>query len=95
METLQDGVKSFLKARTVGVCIAISRLLNFRVVRSTRPVVFTPVKFVPDAWARTTRSPDHCRRCPGYPGPTYFLNRPQKDFFRNPALRHLRQKLWR
>ena len=57
LETERDGVKDFLKCRTVGLCMAHNRLLNFHVVRSTRPVQFTPTSFVPDKDMRTLRDP--------------------------------------
>eukprot|EP00973_Karenia_brevis_P033417 4608663-Karenia_brevis.AAC.1 len=37
LETQRDGVRDFIKARTIGLCMAHNRLLGYRVVRSTRP----------------------------------------------------------
>ena len=49
----KDSVKFFLKARTVGLCKAHNRLFNFRVVRSTVPVVYHHTEFMPKPWGRT------------------------------------------
>jgi len=79
LETERDGVKDFLKARTVGLCMAHNRLLNFHVVRSTRPVVFTPAAFVPTARTHSRRDVDHMKQNPGYPDPAFFLGRLQES----------------
>ena len=71
LETERDGLKDFLKCRTVGLCMAHNRLLNFRVVRSTRPVVYTPAEFVPSRDSRTSRDPTHVQRIPDYPDPHF------------------------
>jgi len=96
METQRDGaqqvntVRDFLKCRTVGMCMAHNRLLSFRVVRSTRPVQYTPTTFVPAREHRTPRGAEHVRRVLDYPDPTYYLSSTAKYFFRHPDLRHLR-----
>jgi len=96
METQRDGteqvntVRDFLKCRTVGMCMAHNRLLNFRVVRSTRPVQYTPTCFVPLREHRTPRDPAHIKRVVEYPDPTFYLSSTGKYFYRHPDLRHLR-----
>lgn len=96
METQRDGtqqvntVKDFLKCRTVGMCMAHNRLLSFRVVRSTRPVQYTPTTFIPMREHRTPREAQHIQRVLDYPDPTYYLSYTAKYFFRHPDLRHLR-----
>ena len=90
LETERDGVKDFLKCRTVGLCMTHNRLLNFHVVRNTRPVQFTPTAFVPEKGSKTPRDPSHLERHPLYPDPQYYLSHTGKYFFRHAALRHLR-----
>ena len=90
LETERDGIKDFLKCRTVGVCMAQNRLLNFHVVRSTKPVLFTPSRFVPEKDCRTERDPLHIQNNPDYPDPQYYLTLTGKYFFRHESLRHLR-----
>ena len=70
--------------------MAHNRLLNFHVVRSTRPVQFTPTAFVPDKDQRTLRNSDHLVKNPEFPDPKYHLDSTQKYFFRHEKLRHLR-----
>ena len=43
LETEKNGLKDWLKARTVGLCMAFNRIMHFHVVRSTRPVQWQPV----------------------------------------------------
>ena len=86
----EGGLRNFLKCRTFGLCMAHNRLLGFHVVRSTRPVVWTPTAFVPERSERTPRSHFHIERYPQYPCPHFFLSHTQKYFFRNEALRGLR-----
>ncbi len=83
-------MKDWLKCRTVGLCMAYNRLLNFHIVRSTRPVQWTPAMFVPSDDSRALRDPSHVHKCPEYPDPKYYLNHAQKYFFRHAELRHLR-----
>ena len=90
LETEKNGLKDWLKCRTVGLCMAYNRLLNFHIVRSTRPVQWTPAMFVPSNDSRALRDPSHVQKCPEYPDPKYYLNHTQKYFFRNAELRHLR-----
>ena len=86
----KDPVKDHILARTVGLPLCINRLLNFHVVRNTRPVHFTPARFVPDEQHRTPRESDHKKFCPGYPDPEFYLTSTMKYFFRNKELQHLR-----
>ena len=86
----EGGLRSFLKCRTFGLCMAHNRLLGFHVVRSTRPVVWTPGEFVPERSSRTPRTAFHIERYPDYPDPHFHLNHTGKYFFRNEALRDLR-----
>ena len=74
METEKDSVKFFLKARTVGLCMAYNRLLGFRVVRSTRPVKFLHTEFVPANTGRTERTQEHKEKYPNYPNPNHYMN---------------------
>jgi len=98
LETLTEGakelppnsVKKLLHCRTVGICMAHNRLLGYKVVRSTRPVVYTPTKFAPPREMSTPRQPGHLTHCPDYPNPNFYLSDTQKYFFRHSALRHLR-----
>ena len=70
--------------------MAHNRLLGFHVVRSTRPVQFTPTSFVPDKDHRTLRDDSHRFNNPDFPDPEYHLDATQQYFFRHVALRHLR-----
>ena len=90
LETERDGVRDFIKARTVGLCMAQNRLLGFRVVRNTRPVQYTPGEFIPARENRTPRELKHIERLPNYPDPQFYLHLAGKYFFRHPDLRHLR-----
>lgn len=45
LETERNGVKDFLQCRTVGLCMSHNRLLNFHVVRSTRPLAVVNAVF--------------------------------------------------
>ena len=80
----------WLKARTVGLPLAINRLLRFRVVRCTRPVVKVGGSFVGQEDYRNRRDPTHIAAQPAYPDPEFHLSFPQKYFFRHGDLRHLR-----
>ena len=90
LETVAEGLKNWLKARTIGVCMAFNRLLAFHVVRNTRPCIFVPACFLGKTEFRNRREPSHIQRCPDYPDPEYYLNYTQKYFFRHTSLRHLR-----
>ena len=90
LETQRDGVKDFLKCRTVGLCMAHNRLLNFHVVRATRPVLFTPTSFIPSKDYCTPRDASHIEKFPNYPDPKSYLSLAGKYFFRHESLRHLR-----
>lgn len=90
LETSRGGVRDFIKCRTVGLCMAHNRLLSYRVVRNTRPVVYTPADFVPLRENRTPRDPEHLERQLAYPDPQFYLSASGKYFFRHPELRHMR-----
>jgi len=90
VETEKDSVKFFLKARTVGLCMAYNRLMGFRVVRSTRPVKFLHTEFLPPNSGRMERREGHQQLCPAYPDTACYLNFTQKYFYRSEHLRHLR-----
>jgi len=90
METTKNDLKDWLKCRTVGLCMVFNRLLNFHVVRSTRPCQFTPACFIGKKEYRNLRDPGHVAKVPDYPDPKYYLTYTQKYFFRHASLRHLR-----
>lgn len=89
-EVERNGVKDFLQCRTVGVCMAVNRLCNFHVVRSTRPCQFIPTNFVPGNEYRSKREEGHLAKYPGYPDPECYLNYFQKYLFRPAELLQLR-----
>jgi hypothetical protein len=70
--------------------MAHNRLLGFKVVRSTKPVVRIFTEFVPAEVSCTPRDPQHKAKQVHYPDPEYYLNKIQKYFFRSGELRHLR-----
>ena len=90
MESEKNGVKCWLKARTVGLCAAFNRLLNFHCVRSTKPVMFPPSEFVRDAAHSPLRSEGHLKKFPEYPDPKFHLSPLGIYYFRSRALLHLR-----
>ena len=90
IEVTKNGLKDWLKSRTVGLCMVFNRILNFHVVRSTRPCQYTPACFIGKKEYRNLRDPGHVQRTPDYPDPKYYLNYTQKYFFRHASLRHLR-----
>ena len=61
--------------------MAHNRLLGFHVVRSTRPVIWTPTEFVPDRGSRTPRDAKHIEQHPDYPDPDFHLNHTGTFFF--------------
>ena len=77
LENVRDGVKDWLKARTVGLCVAFNKILGFQVVKSTRPVLFTHCDFLPPRSHRGCRDTRHQQRCPNYPDPDFYLNATQ------------------
>ena len=89
LENVKDGVKDWLRCRTIGLCMAHNRLLGNRVVKSTRPVQYTHCTFVPKTEQRCPRDETHKNRCPDYPDSEYYLTKTQQYFFRSEALRHL------
>eukprot|EP00973_Karenia_brevis_P094463 12422633-Karenia_brevis.AAC.1 len=90
LEGERGGIKDFLKCRTVGLCMTHNRLLNFHVVRNTRPVQYTPTTFVAAKGNKTPREPSHIKTHLTYPDPHYYLSHTGKYFFRHEELRHLR-----
>ena len=86
----RSGVKEFLKCRTVGLCMTHNRLLNFHVVRSTKPLQYTAGEFVPPRGSRTPRDAKHKQMHPQYPDTRFYLSHFGKYLFRNESLRHLR-----
>ena len=90
----KDSVKFFMKARTIGLCMAHNRLFNFRVVRSTVPVVYHHTEFVPKPWGRCERDAAHRAKHLDYPDPHCYMNGTQKYFFRHRSLQHLRLGQW-
>ena len=83
MEGCSDSVKSFLKCRTVGVCITHNRLLGFHIVRSTRPCNLIMSSFVTPREYCCPRPESHKARWPTYPQPDLYLTATQKYFFRS------------
>ncbi len=90
VQSMNNGLEHWLRARTVGLCTTYNRLLEFRVVRSTRSVVWTPARMVEDQDRTLMRSADHLEKHPEYADPVYYLTYQAKYLFRNHALRHLR-----
>ena len=84
-----NPVKRFLQARNVGLCMACSRLLGYRLVRSTRPTQFLFPQFTVARENRIQRTDEHRRTQPRYADPGYYLNDVQKFFYRHQSLRHL------
>ena len=72
MEVEENDLKSWMQARTVGICMAINRLEGYRVVRSTRPVQYVPACFVGKKEYRNLRSPSHVANNREYPDPKYY-----------------------
>ncbi len=90
VQSMNNGLEHWLRARTVGLCMTYNRLMEFRVVRSTRCVVWTPARMVEDSEHSMRRTPEHVARHEHYPDPVFYLNYQGKYLFRNHALRHLR-----
>ena len=67
LETSSNGLKDFLKCRTVGLCITHNRLLNCHVVRSTKPVHYIDPVFIPARDKRMPREETHLAKYPSYP----------------------------
>ena len=61
-----NPVKRFLKSRNVGMCMCHNRLMNFHVVRSTRPTQYIFPQFTVDAAARMSRTEQHKEKSPSY-----------------------------
>ena len=71
LETVADALKNWLKARTVGICMAFNRLLSFHVVRSTRPCTYVPACFIGKKEYRNLRDPGHIEKYPQFPDPQH------------------------
>ena len=71
LETVADGLKNWLKARTVGIRMAFNRLLSFHVVRSTRPCTYVPACFIGKKEYRNLRDPGHIEKYPQFPDPQH------------------------
>ena len=89
MESEKNGVKCWLKARTVGLCATYNRLLNYHCVRSTKPVTLLPDHFVQVAGRSSRRGDWHLSKSPEYPDPLFNLSLLGKYYFRNESLLHL------
>ena len=94
LETEKNGLKDWLKARTVGLCMAFNRILHFHVVRSTRPVQWQPAEFVPKKDSCVPRDPSHITNNPDYPDEQFYMSHLQKYFFRHENPRHLRPEVF-
>ena len=89
MECANNGLQHWLRCRTVGLAMVYNRLLEFRVVRSTRAVVWQPGKMVEEQ--PTHRTPEHlARHGDNYPDPCCYLTHQAKYLFRSAYLRHIR-----
>ena len=71
LETEKNGLKDWLKARTVGLCMAFNRILHFH---STRPVQWQPAEFVPKKDSCVPRGPSHISKKTDYPDEQFFMN---------------------
>jgi len=90
MESEKNGVKSWMRVRTVGLPTAWNRQLGFYTVRSTKPVVSVPANFVNDPAYSSRRAAGHLANFPEYPDPIFYLNRLGKYYLRHKDLLHLR-----
>ena len=90
MESEKNGVKFWLRARTVGLCATFNRLLGYHVVRNTKPVVSLSPSFIRDTEYSAKRSQAHLARYPLFPDPLYHLGLLGKYYFRHSSLLHLR-----
>ena len=91
MESEKNGLKFWLKARTIGLCACFNRLLGYHPVRATRPVIFVSSMFIRDNEHSNRRTEHHLARYPEYPNPVLYLGHLGKYFFRDAeSLLHLR-----
>ena len=90
MESEKNGVKCWLKARTVGLCATFNRLLNYHCVRSTKPVTFLSSEFVRETVHSSIRAEGHLKKFPEYPDPKFHLSPLGIYYFRSKSLLHLR-----
>ena len=67
LETTSNGLKNFLKCRTVGLCMTHNRLLGYHVVRSTKPVHFIFPIFIAARDRCMPREEAHLAKYPDYP----------------------------
>ena len=90
MESEKNGVKTWLKARTLGLCSALNRQMDFHTVRSTKPVAKIQQAFVNDPAYSTPRSDQHLAKHPNYPDSLFYLQSLGKYYVRGAELLHLR-----
>ena len=90
MESETNGVKCWLKTRTIGLCAAFNRLLHYHCVRSTKPVTFLPSEFVRGMVYSSIRSEGHLAKFPEYPDPFFHLSSLGTYYFRNASVPHFR-----
>ena len=81
-----NPIRQFFLGHTVGLPLALNRLLGFHVVRSTRSTLFLGSGFL----SPSIRAADHVNNCPDYPDPVRYLGKNQWYFLRAKELRHLR-----
>ncbi len=87
LSSLQDiKTKSLSLFSSLGICMAVNRLMGFRVVKSTRPVQFINAQFIPPRECRARRDANQKQKPHGYPDEDFNLNATQKYFFRNDRL---------
>jgi len=79
-----------MKARTMGECIALNRLLEFHTVRSTKAVMHVPPMFVVDPAYASLRTEKHRGSSPDYPDPLFMLRIMGHYYLRGERLWHLR-----
>ena len=91
LQCQQNGLQHWLRCRTVGQCMTHNKLMEFRVVRSTRAVVWTPTRLVEDREHSMRRTPQHLdKHGTDYPDAVWYLHYQGKYLFRALPLRHLR-----
>ena len=83
--TVDNPVKQFLCGRTIGLPMAIYRLLNFHIVSSTMPCIMPGSSFCSMSSQR-----QDSKTTEDYPDPKHYLGLNQWYFLRNKRLWHLR-----
>jgi hypothetical protein len=74
MENQKNGLTDWLKARTIGLCMCHNRLMNFHVVRATKPVQKLQISFIGKDEYRMERDQRHINKFPLYPDSKHFLS---------------------